>query len=161
MDIDNWFRCQMLKHLILFTLIWTKFQIFLLHPRNTKHSVWRQRRGKIIIDRYLEEDTEEDSEKFDILGWWRTNSARYAVVSKMARDVLSKISLGDKDGSQGTEAESWYLKNFVYILDVMLSVRSKYQDNSSFLRVHVYIFQFFCSDLHILLLFLFDFFLRN
>ena len=27
--------------------------------------------------------------KFEILGWWKTNSDRYQVLSKMARDVLA------------------------------------------------------------------------
>ena len=27
--------------------------------------------------------------KFEILGWWKANSNRYQVLSKMARDVLA------------------------------------------------------------------------
>jgi hypothetical protein len=34
------------------------------------------------------EDVKTPSETFDILMWWKVNSAKYPVLSKIARDVL-------------------------------------------------------------------------
>ena len=42
------------------------------------------------IDKYLDENCESrmGDVKFEILGWWKANSNRYQVLSKLARDVL-------------------------------------------------------------------------
>ena len=41
------------------------------------------------IKRYLAESCEDVfSENFDILGWWRINSNKYNVLSRIAKDVL-------------------------------------------------------------------------
>nr|XP_043618574.1 zinc finger BED domain-containing protein RICESLEEPER 1-like [Erigeron canadensis] len=44
---------------------------------------------KTEIDIYLNEDSIEDFAGFDILLWWKYNSARYPILSKMAKDVLA------------------------------------------------------------------------
>ena len=42
------------------------------------------------IEKYLVENCESRRDvKFEILGWWKANSDRYQVFSKMARDVLA------------------------------------------------------------------------
>ncbi|XP_019194886.1 PREDICTED: zinc finger BED domain-containing protein RICESLEEPER 2-like [Ipomoea nil] len=41
------------------------------------------------LDMYLSEGIVEEEEYFDILGWWKINSARFPVLSKLARDVLA------------------------------------------------------------------------
>ena len=42
------------------------------------------------IKRYLAESCEDVfSENFDILGWWRINSNKYKVLSRIAKDVLA------------------------------------------------------------------------
>ena len=43
------------------------------------------------IDKYLVENCESrrGDVKFEILGWWKANSDRYQVLSKLARDVLA------------------------------------------------------------------------
>ena len=42
------------------------------------------------IEKYLAENCESRRDvKFEILGWWKANSDRYQVLSKMARDVLA------------------------------------------------------------------------
>ena len=43
------------------------------------------------IDKYLAENCESrrGNVKFEILGWWKANSDRYQVLSKLARDVLA------------------------------------------------------------------------
>ncbi|KAI7725120.1 hypothetical protein M8C21_005152 [Ambrosia artemisiifolia] len=47
-------------------------------------------RCKSEIDIYLNEDEDfEDYDGFDILLWWKANSERYPVLSRMAKDVLS------------------------------------------------------------------------
>ncbi|KAG6641860.1 hypothetical protein CIPAW_09G102700 [Carya illinoinensis] len=45
--------------------------------------------SKSEVDRYLDEKCETDSASFDILVWWKVNSFRYRVLSKIARDVLA------------------------------------------------------------------------
>ena len=42
-------------------------------------------------DKYLDENCESrrGDVKFEILGWWKANSNRYQVLSKLARDVLA------------------------------------------------------------------------
>nr|GEV08489.1 hypothetical protein [Tanacetum cinerariifolium] len=44
--------------------------------------------SKSELDRYLNEDVEDESDKFDILNWWKVNSPRFPVLSLLARDVL-------------------------------------------------------------------------
>nr|XP_023919015.1 zinc finger BED domain-containing protein RICESLEEPER 1-like [Quercus suber] len=42
------------------------------------------------VEKYLAENCESRRDvKFEILGWWKANSDRYQVLSKMARDVLA------------------------------------------------------------------------
>jgi hypothetical protein len=45
--------------------------------------------SKTELDKYLAEDTEENSVDFDILSWWKCNSARFPVLSKLTRDILA------------------------------------------------------------------------
>ncbi|CAO2144646.1 unnamed protein product, partial [Urochloa humidicola] len=45
--------------------------------------------SKSELQKYLSEETEEHSSKFDILGWWKINSTRFPVLSHLARDVLA------------------------------------------------------------------------
>ena len=41
------------------------------------------------IDRYLEEKAEKYTIEFNILEWWKINTMRYPILSKVARDVLA------------------------------------------------------------------------
>jgi hypothetical protein len=45
--------------------------------------------SKSELQKYLGEETEEHSNKFDILGWWKINSTRFLVLSHLACDVLA------------------------------------------------------------------------
>ncbi|XP_055830975.1 zinc finger BED domain-containing protein RICESLEEPER 2-like [Solanum dulcamara] len=40
------------------------------------------------LDKYLGEEIEDDSKEFNILNWWKMNSARFSILAEMARDVL-------------------------------------------------------------------------
>lgn len=44
---------------------------------------------KSELDKYLAEECEDDSKKFDILNWWKVSSTRFLILSKLARDVLT------------------------------------------------------------------------
>lgn len=50
---------------------------------------------KSELDRYLDESTVDDdddddeSDDFNLLGWWKLNSPRFPILSKMARDILA------------------------------------------------------------------------
>ena len=41
------------------------------------------------LDKYLDEDVEENSPQFKVLNWWKDNSLRFPVLSRMARDILA------------------------------------------------------------------------
>nr|DAD39976.1 TPA_asm: hypothetical protein HUJ06_014299 [Nelumbo nucifera] len=45
--------------------------------------------SKSELDRYVNEDTKEGNDDFDILGWWKVNCPRFSILSQMARDVLA------------------------------------------------------------------------
>jgi hypothetical protein len=47
------------------------------------------RGSRTELDRYLAEECEEDTKKFDILAWWKGQSSRFLILSTMARDVLA------------------------------------------------------------------------
>jgi len=47
------------------------------------------RGSRTELDRYLAEECEEDVKKFDILAWWKGQSTRFPILSKLARDVLA------------------------------------------------------------------------
>jgi hypothetical protein len=41
------------------------------------------------LDNYLEENLIPRTNDFDILGWWKSNSTKWPVLSSVARDVLT------------------------------------------------------------------------
>jgi hypothetical protein len=45
--------------------------------------------SKSEIDQYYLEDVEKRSPNFDILNWWKVNSTKFLILSKIARDVLA------------------------------------------------------------------------
>ncbi|KAG6713707.1 hypothetical protein I3842_05G167000 [Carya illinoinensis] len=45
--------------------------------------------SKSELEIYLSEKCEKDDAKFDLLTWWKVNSFRYRVLSRVARDVLA------------------------------------------------------------------------
>uniref|UniRef100_A0A803MMI1 BED-type domain-containing protein n=1 Tax=Chenopodium quinoa TaxID=63459 RepID=A0A803MMI1_CHEQI len=59
-----------------------------LKSKYKKHKCEKDGEAKIELDKYLEEETEEECENFDILGWWKFNSARFPTIGRMARDIL-------------------------------------------------------------------------
>ncbi|XP_021743212.1 zinc finger BED domain-containing protein RICESLEEPER 2-like [Chenopodium quinoa] len=64
-------------------------KIEVLKNKYKKHKCERDGDTKIELDKYLEEDTAEDVDDFDILSWWKFNSSRFPTVAKIARDVLA------------------------------------------------------------------------
>ncbi|XP_037419213.1 zinc finger BED domain-containing protein RICESLEEPER 2-like [Triticum dicoccoides] len=45
--------------------------------------------SKSELEKYLTEDNEANNSKFNILEWWKVNSSRFPVLSRLARDVLA------------------------------------------------------------------------
>lgn len=45
--------------------------------------------NKSDLCKYLGDALVKEADPFDILNWWKTNSSKYPVLSKMARNVLS------------------------------------------------------------------------
>ena len=40
------------------------------------------------LDRYLEDDVEDDHSEFDILNWWKLKISKYYILSYVTRDIL-------------------------------------------------------------------------
>ena len=53
------------------------------------HLVADSLESKSEVERYLADCVEEDSPNFSILNWWKVNSSKYRLLSKVARDVLA------------------------------------------------------------------------
>ncbi|XP_021731329.1 zinc finger BED domain-containing protein RICESLEEPER 2-like [Chenopodium quinoa] len=64
-------------------------KIEVLKNKYKKHKCERDGDAKIELDKYLEEDTTEDIDEFDILSWWKFNCSRFPTVGKISRDVLA------------------------------------------------------------------------
>lgn len=45
--------------------------------------------SKSEIDRFLEDEIEDQTPSFDILVWWKANSSKYRILSQVAKDVLA------------------------------------------------------------------------
>ncbi|TVU23724.1 hypothetical protein EJB05_26138, partial [Eragrostis curvula] len=41
------------------------------------------------LSRYLAENCEKMSDKFDLLGWWKCNSNKYPILSTLAKDIIA------------------------------------------------------------------------
>ena len=44
---------------------------------------------KTELQKYLQEELEDDEVGDDVLGWWKTHGPQYPVVARMARNVLA------------------------------------------------------------------------
>ena len=49
----------------------------------------KRRQSSNELDGYLKEELTPRKEEVDILDWWKNNSSKYPVLSKMARDILA------------------------------------------------------------------------
>ena len=57
---------------------------------NNGSSSYSSSRGtRTELDKYLAEECEDETKHFDILAWWKGQSSRFPILSRMARDVLS------------------------------------------------------------------------
>ncbi|KAL6601355.1 hypothetical protein ACP70R_044575 [Stipagrostis hirtigluma subsp. patula] len=63
--------------------------------------------AKSELEQYLDESLTPRMQEFDILTWWKLNTLKFPILSKMARDVLaipmSMVSSGSSIFSAGTE----------------------------------------------------------
>ena len=66
------------------------------HAHKAKHAAFRshlKKKGTIEakndVERYLHEACVDEEENFDILAWWKLNSSRFNILSKIACDVLA------------------------------------------------------------------------
>ncbi|XP_075524051.1 zinc finger BED domain-containing protein RICESLEEPER 2-like [Primulina tabacum] len=49
-------------------------------------------KGEVVkseLEKYLVEDVEEEKKNFNIMQWWKDNSPRFPILSRMARDILA------------------------------------------------------------------------
>ncbi|WCJ26810.1 Zinc finger BED domain-containing protein DAYSLEEPER [Euphorbia peplus] len=44
---------------------------------------------KSELESYLDEPKQDDTDDFDILHWWKSNSGRFPILARMARDILA------------------------------------------------------------------------
>jgi hypothetical protein len=45
--------------------------------------------SKLELEKYLAEENEEHTTKFNIMEWWKVNSTRFPILGRLARDVLA------------------------------------------------------------------------
>ncbi|XP_056691664.1 zinc finger BED domain-containing protein RICESLEEPER 2-like [Spinacia oleracea] len=64
-------------------------KVEVLKSKYKKHKCELNGEAKIELNKFLEEDAEEEDDDSDILGWWKFNSARFPTMGRMARDVLA------------------------------------------------------------------------
>ncbi|KAL4570763.1 hypothetical protein LXL04_026425 [Taraxacum kok-saghyz] len=56
------------------------------HEASARTAITRERRK---LDWYLSEQCESLDNKFDLLGWWKKNQAKFPVLASVARDILA------------------------------------------------------------------------
>ncbi|XP_019179621.1 PREDICTED: zinc finger BED domain-containing protein RICESLEEPER 2-like [Ipomoea nil] len=61
----------------------------LLKSQIKKQRLESEGKKQTELDMYLSEAIVEEDESFDIVGWWKINSARFPVLSMLARDVIA------------------------------------------------------------------------
>ncbi|XP_056689129.1 zinc finger BED domain-containing protein RICESLEEPER 2-like [Spinacia oleracea] len=86
-------------------------KVEVLKSKYKKHKCELSGEAKIKLDKYLEEDTEEDDDEFDILGWWKFNSARFPTMGRMSRDVLA-VPISTVASESAFSTEGRVLDNF-------------------------------------------------
>lgn len=62
---------------------------FLIDQFNMYRSGGKSENVKSELEKYLSEEIENESGNFDVLLWWKVNSIRFPILSKLARDVLA------------------------------------------------------------------------
>ena len=45
--------------------------------------------NKFELDKYLTKGFEKDSDDFNILEWWKVNTLKFLILSRLAKDVLA------------------------------------------------------------------------
>jgi hypothetical protein len=60
------------------------------------------------LDKYLAEECEDEVKVFDILAWWKGQSSRFPILSRLARDVLAiPISIVASESAFSTSGRCW------------------------------------------------------
>ncbi|GJY94796.1 zinc finger BED domain-containing protein RICESLEEPER 2-like protein [Tanacetum coccineum] len=88
------------KRLILFTYMLSRLYfstllmfVFLIQKVRMEMKRRKSESGmqdsKSELDMYLNKEAEDESEKLEILNWWKVNSPRFPILSLLARDVMA------------------------------------------------------------------------
>ncbi|GKB73573.1 zinc finger BED domain-containing protein RICESLEEPER 2-like protein [Tanacetum coccineum] len=94
---------------------------------------------KSELDRYLNEDVEDESEKFDILNWWKVNSLRFPVLSLLARDVLaipiSTVASESVFSTSGRVLDAFRSSLSPHVVESLICTQDWFRENSMMLDV--------------------------
>ena len=66
---------------------------------------------KFDMDLYLSESVIKEEGEFDILRWWKLNSKRFPLISRMARDILT-IPISTVASEYASSTRGWILDVF-------------------------------------------------
>ncbi|GKA32858.1 zinc finger BED domain-containing protein RICESLEEPER 2-like protein [Tanacetum coccineum] len=99
--------------------------------------------SKSELDRYLNEDVEDESDKFDILNWWKVNSRRFPVLSLLARDVLaipiSMVASESMFSTGGRVLDAFRSSLTPPVVESLICTQDWFRENSMMLDVAEYL----------------------
>ncbi|KAL0378517.1 UNVERIFIED_CONTAM: putative AC transposase [Sesamum radiatum] len=82
---------------------------------------------KLQLEKYPSEDVKEYKIKFDILKWWKANTQRFSILSKMARDtlvILTSNIASEAAFSTGGRVLDAFTHDFLKLFTLLLMLNS-------------------------------------
>ncbi|GJS28308.1 zinc finger BED domain-containing protein RICESLEEPER 2-like protein [Tanacetum coccineum] len=102
-------------------------------------SSMNKRSATPVIEPYLNEDVEDESDKFDILNWWKVNSPRFPVLSLLARDVLaipiSTVASESMFSISGRVLDAFRSSLTPHVVESLICTQDWFRENSTGLDV--------------------------
>ncbi|GKA13430.1 zinc finger BED domain-containing protein RICESLEEPER 2-like protein [Tanacetum coccineum] len=91
----------------------------------------------------MNEDVEDESDKFDILNWWKVNSRRFPVLSLLARDVLaipiSMVASESMFSTGGRVLDAFRSSLTPPVVESLICTQDWFRENSMMLDVAEYL----------------------
>ncbi|XP_071688737.1 zinc finger BED domain-containing protein RICESLEEPER 2-like [Rutidosis leptorrhynchoides] len=89
---------------------------------------------KSELDRYLNEEVEDDSEGFEVLNWWKVNSPRFRILSLVARDVMeipiSTVASESVFSTSGRVLDAFRSSLTPHMVESLICTQDWFRDNA-------------------------------